>query len=44
MTGKEYELRRVRDPVWGTRVAPKVMPPIYFHGNYDRYKEHNDTI
>ena len=27
-----------------TRVAPKVMPPIYFHGNYNRYKEHNKTI
>jgi hypothetical protein len=25
-------------------VAPKVMPPIYFHGNYNRYKEHNNTI
>jgi hypothetical protein len=24
--------------------APKVMPPIYFHGNYNRYKEHNNTI
>ena len=22
------------------RVALKVMPPIYFHGNYNRYKEH----
>jgi hypothetical protein len=27
-----------------TRAAPKVMPPIYFHGNYNRYKEHNNTI
>ena len=26
------------------RPAPKVMPPIYFHGNYNRYKEHNNTI
>ena len=23
---------------------PKVMYPIYFHGNYNRYKEHNNTI
>ena len=27
-----------------TRVAPKVMPLIYFHGNYNRYKEHNNTV
>ena len=27
-----------------TRVVPKLMPPIYFHGNYTRYKEHNNTI
>ena len=27
-----------------TRAAPKVMPPIYFHGNYNRYKEHNNNI
>jgi len=34
--------------MWGLLVynrhmsfAPKVMPPIYFHGNYNRYKEHN---
>jgi hypothetical protein len=27
-----------------TRVAPKVIPPIYFHGNYNRYKEHNNTV
>ena len=27
-----------------TRAAPKVMPPIYFHGNYNRYKEYNNTI
>ena len=26
-----------------TRAAPKVMPHIYFHGNYNRYKEHNNT-
>jgi len=26
------------------RAAPKVMPPIYFHGNYNRYKEHNNTV
>jgi hypothetical protein len=25
------------------RVAPKLMPPIYFHGNYNTYKEHNNT-
>ena len=27
-----------------TRAASKVMPPIYFHGNYNRYKEHNNTV
>jgi hypothetical protein len=27
-----------------TRAAPKLMPRIYFHGNYNRYKEHNSTI
>ena len=27
-----------------TRAAPKVMPPIYFHGNSNRYKEHNNKI
>jgi hypothetical protein len=26
------------------RIAPKAMPPIYFHGNYNRYKEFNNTI
>ena len=26
-----------------TYVALKVMPPIYFHGNYSRYKEYNNT-
>jgi len=30
--------------VVSTRVVPKLMPPIYFHGNYTRYKEHNNTI
>ena len=25
-------------------VTPKVMPAIYFHGNYNRYKEHSNTI
>lgn len=20
------------------------MPPVYFHGNYDRYKEHSNTV
>ena len=25
-------------------VAPKVMLPNYFHGNYNQYKEHNNTI
>jgi len=25
-------------------VAPKVMPPIYFHGDYNRYKEHKNTV
>jgi hypothetical protein len=23
------------------RVAPKEMPPIYFHGNYNGYKQHH---
>jgi hypothetical protein len=27
-----------------TRVVPKVMLPIYFHGNYNKYKEHNNTV
>jgi hypothetical protein len=27
-----------------TRVALKVMPPIYFLGNSNRYKEHNNTF
>lgn len=27
-----------------TRIAPKAMPPIYFHGNYNEYKELNNTI
>ena len=27
-----------------TKAVLKVMPPIYFHGNYNRYKEHNTTI
>ena len=25
-------------------VAPKVKPPIYFHGNYNKYKEHSNTV
>ena len=25
------------------KVAPKVMSLIYFHGNYERYKEHNNA-
>jgi len=25
-------------------VALKVMPPIYLHGNYNRYKEHDNSI
>lgn len=25
-------------------VVLKVMSPIYFHGNYSRYKEHGSTI
>jgi len=25
-------------------VALKVMPPYYFHGNYNRYKDHNSII
>jgi hypothetical protein len=31
-------------PVINMRVAPKVMPPIYFHGNNNIYKEHNNAI
>ena len=27
-----------------TKVALEVLPPIYFHGNYNRYREHNNTI
>lgn len=26
------------------KVTPKVMAPIYFHGNCNRYKDHNKTI
>jgi len=26
------------------KVALKVMPPIYFRGNYNSYKEHNNTV
>lgn len=26
-----------------TGEAPKVIPPIYFHGNYNRYKKYNNT-
>jgi len=26
-----------------TLVAPKVVPPNYFHGDYNRYKGHNNT-
>ena len=34
----------ILNQVYHTRVVPKLMPPIYFHGNYTRYKEHNNTI
>jgi len=27
-----------------TKVAPKVMPPVYFHGNYNSYEEHMNTV
>jgi hypothetical protein len=27
-----------------TRRALKVMPPIYFHGNYNRYGMHNNAV
>jgi len=27
-----------------TRAVPKLMPPIYFHGNYNRYQEHNNAV
>jgi len=26
------------------QLAPQVMPPVYFHGNDNSYKEHNNTI
>ena len=29
--------------MWHVLPAAKVMPPIYFHGNYNRYKEHNNS-
>ena len=38
------EGRIMKGAVNSTRAAPKVMPPIYFHGNYNRYKEHNNTV
>ena len=28
--------------VVSTLVTPEVMPPVYFHGNYNRFKEHNN--
>jgi len=31
-------------PSISMQVAPEVMHPIYFHGNYNRYNEHNNTI
>ena len=39
---KLYDNKELHSP--NTRVVPKLMPPIYFHGNYTRYKEHNNTI
>ena len=27
-----------------TRAVPKLMPPIYFHGNHNRYQEHNNAV
>lgn len=24
--------------------APKITLPIYFHGNYNGYREHNNTV
>jgi len=29
---------------WSMLVAPKVISVIYFHGKYNRYKEHNNTV
>jgi hypothetical protein len=26
------------------QLAPKVMPPIYFCGNYNRYSVHNNAV
>ena len=28
----------------GMQIAPKVMPPTYFLGNYNRYKEQYNTV
>ena len=36
-------LKKYLVPIY-TKAVPKVMPLIYFHGNYNRYKEHNNTI
>ena len=27
-----------------TDAAPKVMPPVYFHGNCNRYEEHKRAL
>lgn len=26
------------------QLAPQVMPPVYFHGNYHKCEKHNNTI
>ena len=44
--GCEMQLGDINEngPVVYMYVALKVMPPIYFHRNNNRYKEHNNTI
>ena len=42
-TGRIKKLLNVK-PDGHNRVPPKVMPLIYFHGNYNIYKEYNNTI
>ena len=29
---------------WYTKIAPKVMPPVYFRGSYKKYRVQNNTI
>ena len=41
---KEGCRNAVQTQLYHTRAAPKVMPPVYLHGNYTRYKEHNNSL